>query len=74
MDSESLTVNGIVATDQRTGYQALIQEATGVLDLEHLERIEDIMRNVIFHSTLDWQSRAQLEKAAREAMQILTLI
>ena len=74
MDSESLTVNGIVATGQRTGYQALIQEATGVLDLEHLERIEDIMRNVIFHSTLDWQSRAQLEKAAREAMQILTLI
>ena len=67
-------MNGIVATDQRTGYQALIQEATGVLDLEHLERIEDIMRNVIFHSTLDWQSRAQLEKAAREAMQILTLI
>jgi hypothetical protein len=67
-------VKAVVATDQRTGYQALIQEATGVLDLEHLERIEDIMRNVIFHSTLDWQSRAQLEKAAREAMQILTLI
>ncbi|PKO29492.1 MAG: hypothetical protein CVU36_12665 [Betaproteobacteria bacterium HGW-Betaproteobacteria-9] len=67
-------MKAVVATDQRTGYQALIQEATGVLDLEHLERIEDIMRNVIFHSTLDWQSRAQLEKAAREAMQILTLI
>lgn len=67
-------MKAVVATDQRTGYQALIQEATGVLDLEHLERIEDIMRNVIFHSTLDWQSRAQLEKAAREAMQISTLI
>ncbi|PKO77990.1 MAG: hypothetical protein CVU21_05485 [Betaproteobacteria bacterium HGW-Betaproteobacteria-15] len=67
-------MNAQLATLKLSGYQELIREATGVLDLEHLERIEDIMRNVIFHSTLDWQSRAQLEKAAREAMQILTLI
>lgn len=29
-----------------TGYQALIQDATGVTDLEHIERIEDTMRHV----------------------------
>ena len=29
-------------------YQALIQDATGVTDLEHIERIEDTMRNVVF--------------------------
>lgn len=67
-------MNTGVATHQLSGYQRLIYEATGVLDLEHLERIEDIMRNVIFHSTLDWQPREQLEEAAREALQILTLI
>ena len=45
---------------KRTGYQELIQEATGVTDLEHIERIEDTMRHVIFHSTLNWQTREQL--------------
>ena len=57
-----------------TGYQALIQEATGVTDLEHIERIEDTMRQVIFHSTLDWQTREQLKQGAREALQIITLV
>jgi hypothetical protein len=57
-----------------TGYQALIQEATGVTALEHIERIEDTMRHVIFHSTLDWQTREQLQQAAREALQIITLV
>ena len=57
-----------------TGYQVLIQEATGVTDLDHIERIEDTMRNVIFHSTLDWQTREQLEQGAREALQIITLV
>ena len=57
-----------------TGYQVLIQEATGVTELDHIERIEDTMRNVIFHSTLDWQSREQLEQGAREALQIITLV
>jgi hypothetical protein len=59
---------------QLTGYQALIQEATGVTDLEHIERIENTMRHVIFHSTLDWQTREQLQQAAREALQIITLV
>ena len=57
-----------------TGYQALIQEATGVTELGHIERIEDTMRNVIFHSTLNWQTREQLEQGAREALQIITLV
>ena len=57
-----------------TGYQTLIQEATGVTDLEHIERIEDTMRHVIFHSSLDWQTREQLQQAAREALQIITLV
>lgn len=57
-----------------TGYQALIQDATGVTDLEHIERIEDTMRHVIFHSTLDWQTREQLMHGARAALQIITLV
>ena len=57
-----------------TGYQVLIQEATGVTELDHIERIVDTMRNVIFHSTLDWQTREQLEQGAREALQIITLV
>ncbi len=48
-------------------YRSLITEATGVTDPAMLARIEDYMRNVIFHSTLDWQSRRQLFSAARTA-------
>lgn len=59
---------------QLPGYQALIKEATGVTDVDHIARIEDTMRNVIFHSTLSWQTRGQLVQAAREALQILTLV
>ncbi|MBV9658020.1 MAG: hypothetical protein JO295_07910 [Verrucomicrobia bacterium] len=33
--------------------------------------IEFIMREDIFHSTLDWQTRAQLDRAARQAARIL---
>lgn len=55
-------------------YQELIQDATGVTDLEHIERIEDTMRNVVFHSTLNWQTREQLEQGAREALQVITLV
>ena len=51
----------------RTGsYRRLIQEATGA-PAEDLVRIENIMRDEIFHSTLDWQSRDQLADAARQA-------
>ena len=33
--------------------------------------IEDIMRNEIFHGTLDWQTRAQFCQGARKAAKIL---
>jgi hypothetical protein len=33
--------------------------------------IEDIMRNEVFHSTLDWQMPAQFRQGARRAAKIL---
>lgn len=33
--------------------------------------IEHIMREDIFHSTLDWQTRAQFRRAARKAAKML---
>jgi hypothetical protein len=44
----------------------LIQDATGV-SAKDLAQIENIMREEVFHSTLDWQSREQLADAARQA-------
>lgn len=38
---------------------------------EDAEMVEDIMRNHIFHSTLDWQSAAELQREAHEAWAIL---
>ena len=54
-----------------TLYQDLIIEATGANKTDS-EYIEDIMRNDIFHSTLDWQTRTQLVRAARAAAKLLT--
>ena len=48
----------------------LIQRATGAPGPD-VPRIENIMREEIFHSTLDWQTREQLVQAAREAQQRL---
>lgn len=39
--------------------QRLTQETT-VVPVSDLARIEDIIRNEISHSTLDWQAREQL--------------
>ena len=33
--------------------------------------VEDIMRNHVFHSTLDWMSAAQFRRGAREAWELL---
>lgn len=44
----------------------LIREATDAAT-DDVARIENIMREDIFHSTLDWQTREQLADAAREA-------
>jgi hypothetical protein len=35
--------------------------------IKMLDEVEDLMRNVIFHSTLDWQSKRVFDKGAREA-------
>jgi len=48
-------------------YQQLIVEATGCSVADAVE-IEEIMRQDIFHSTLDWMSSQTLERAARLAM------
>ena len=53
-----------------TFYQELIIKATGA-NARDVEYIEDIMREDIFHSTLDWQSRAQFVRGAREAAEML---
>ena len=48
------------------GYREQIIEVTGCDPLD-AEVIEDYMRNIYFHSTLDWQSKAQFNKGARES-------
>ena len=50
-------------------YQSIIMEATGCTVAEAAE-LEDIMRHTIFHSTLDWQTKEELQEAAREAVLI----
>jgi 4-alpha-glucanotransferase len=52
-------------------YSDTIREATGVTDPRQLREIEDIMRDVVFHSTLDWQTKEQLQDAARQAVDVL---
>jgi hypothetical protein len=51
-------------------YRQAIVEATSASGKD-VEYIEDIMRHDIFHSTLDWLSRAQLARGARAAMKML---
>jgi hypothetical protein len=47
-------------------YHKLITEATGCPETDAQE-VENYMRDIIFHSTLDWQSKALLIKAAQTA-------
>jgi hypothetical protein len=46
-----------------------ITQATGIAP-EHAHLIECIMREEVFHSTLDWQTADQIRDAAREAHRI----
>lgn len=57
-----------------TYYQRTISEATGVTDMDDLREIEDYMRHVIYHSTLDWQTKVQLSSAARKAWKQIQLL
>lgn len=54
-------------------YSRLINEFTGIEDHKDLLRIEEFMRNSIFQSTLDWQTRKQLDEGARKAVMVLRL-
>lgn len=69
-------MNHLTYTDgsRMYGYHTAISEATGERDKQKLEAIEDCMRNDIFHSTLDWQTREQFDAGAREAVQLLNEI
>ena len=49
-----------------SGYGQLIQNATGSPEAD-LGQIENIMREEVFHSTLDWQSREEFAAGARKA-------
>lgn len=51
-------------------YRDLIKEVTGCSDVEVVQ-IEDIMRHVIFKSTLDWQTRKEFANAAVLAQEII---
>ena len=53
-----------------SAYEQMIIEDTGCKP-DDAPMIEDIMRNEVFHSTLDWQSRAQFRQGARKAAKIL---
>lgn len=56
------------------GYAKSISEATGVVDPKDIAEIEDCMRHIIFHSTLDWQTTAQFNKGAREAWEVVQIM
>jgi hypothetical protein len=47
-------------------YSAMIQQATGAAD-ELLPVLERIMREDVFHSTLDWQTRSEFNRGAKKA-------
>ena len=52
------------------GYLASISAATGEPSEGVCRAIEDHMRNDIFHSPLDWQSKRQFRNGARKAYQL----
>ena len=58
------------ASARHKSLHRLILKATDA-PLEDIGQICEIMRTVIFHSTLDWQSREQLADAARQAYVLL---
>lgn len=60
-----------MTTTELRGYAITISEATGLTDAKSLGAVEEIMRQDIFHSTLDWQTKAQLKAAAREGHAML---
>jgi len=54
-------------------YDDLISQATGVNDSLDIARIEDFMRDSVFCSTLDWQTKKQLKDGAKKAVNAIRL-
>ena len=54
------------AKSKLTGYHLQIQKATGA-PLELLPILERIMREEVFHSTLDWQTAREFSQGAKKA-------
>jgi uncharacterized protein with von Willebrand factor type A (vWA) domain len=52
--------------DDLSDYQQQAMEYSGCA-IEEAYKVERIMRDDIFHSTLDWQSEAELRRGARKA-------
>jgi hypothetical protein len=52
-----------------TFYQKQIIEATGCTGNE-VREVEDILRNTILHSTLDWICKADMIRYSREAYEV----
>lgn len=55
------------------GYADIITEALGCSPKD-AAAVEDVMRHTIFHSTLDWQTREQLQAAAWDAVEVMRLM
>ena len=53
-------------THRKMTYKETIKKVTGCTPQDAVE-IEDYMRNIYFHSTLDWQTKAQFNKGAKES-------
>lgn len=51
-------------------YQTSIKELLKCSDVE-ARAVEALMRDVVFHSTLDWQSNREFNAGARKAQKIL---
>jgi len=56
-----------------TIYSDLIAKATGLKDPLRIDMVENYMRQIYFHSTLNWQGKEELETAARESAEDLEL-
>ena len=50
-------------------YDKMIIEDTGCT-ADKASMVEDIMCNEVFHSTLDWQSRAEFRRGAKKAWRL----
>ena len=49
-----------------TRYHSMIIEDTGCTS-EQAHKVEEYMREEVFHSTLDWQTRLQFRNGAKRA-------